>query len=77
MGNKFLELYSALWEPRIGDKVRIIKVLDSNKKPTSFWYYKIGDCGIVNDDANIHYRAVEVKFHNGIYGVYFDEMTLL
>jgi hypothetical protein len=56
--NKFLKKYPSLWEPRIGDKVRVIK------KTLSFSRYEIGFCGVIThieEDEPIYLVRTETR----------------
>jgi hypothetical protein len=60
--NKFLEQYPALWVPKVGDRVRIIKLVDNG-------HYQIGDVGViygVSGDLNLIAYAYYIKFDNHI-----------
>ena len=62
--NKFLDLYPQLWEPKVGVKVKIVKILTRDKKPTDNWNYKIGDTGeIIHVMSLTRYTLYQVKFH--------------
>jgi hypothetical protein len=86
-GNKFLERYPALWEPRIGDRVRIISVYDFNNtridtSSSSFsWYYQIGDVGIIEEteSSNSGYILYHILFdrNNKMYVTYRHEIELI
>jgi hypothetical protein len=68
MSNKFLEKYPQLHEPKIGDRVRIIKLLDGHKNNVNSWYYNIGAVG----------QIVEIldTYAHTVYRIQFDRQTV-
>jgi len=61
--NKFMQKYPQLWSPKIGDKVKIVKLLDISDTPVPIWVYSIGDKGEIVWLCN--HNVVEVLFSNG------------
>jgi len=52
--NKFLSTYPQLWEPRIGDNIKIIKIVNASGEiePESKYFhysYSIGEQGVIVD----------------------------
>lgn len=77
--NKFLNLYPAFWEPKIGDTVRVIKILDEHGKvnPHVSYGYKIGDYGVIVDHANLNgLLAYRVRFEQSDWLVFKEELEL-
>jgi hypothetical protein len=77
MGNKFLKLYPMLVFPCSGDKVKIVRVLNSAKQEiVKGGGYKKGDIGIIKDVYKPGY-SYSVVFHNCLsYAVYDEEIEL-
>jgi hypothetical protein len=76
--NKFLEKYPRLREPRIGDKIQIIKII--NDIGTGDYNYKLGDTGVILNKYNNPFKGVHlylIDFENTKCVVYKDEFTIL
>jgi hypothetical protein len=59
--NKFLEKYPELWEPKVGDIVQVVYVLDCNGfLVKNTWNYAIGETG----------KIVAVPTITGGFGLY-------
>jgi DUF1009 family protein len=43
--NKFLKQYPQLWFPKVGDKIRIIRLLDMDKTEIQKWHYNKNEVG--------------------------------
>jgi hypothetical protein len=66
MGNKFLEKYPTLWNPKIGDKVKIILVLSAQKAicADGEWSYNKNEVGIITGYGIYgEYNTYQVLFH--------------
>jgi len=78
--NKFLSKYPNLWIPKIGDKVRVIQVLDSlgdivTNPSEKGWSYNTNDIGFILKISTIVYDICLVK-NNDIVTVYKQEVEL-
>jgi hypothetical protein len=60
--NKFLKLYPQLRDPDIGDKIKIVQVLNARKCPVDKWYYSINDVGTL----------VYINSTESVYEIYFE-----
>jgi hypothetical protein len=69
--NKFLKLYPKLLTLRPGDKVKIVRVLNSNKKEAKYWPYEKGDIGVIKHIYNDWY---EIIFNDHIFVVFDEEI---
>jgi hypothetical protein len=48
MSNKFLERYQALWDPKVGDKVRVVQLTrSSGTSRFTASRFTVGDIGII------------------------------
>jgi hypothetical protein len=83
--NKFLKQYPQLWEPKIGDIIKIRKCINIRKHPTDDLEYKIGDTGIISEiDHSPYFKGenlYKIEFHNKIVSydmsyVYREEIEL-
>ena len=91
MKNKFLEKYPQLREPRIGDCIKVTRILnadgslcldvDGNPKTTNTYFkYGINDIGyIYNIGTNTHnFKFYTIKFKNkNNASVYKDEFIII
>jgi hypothetical protein len=80
--NKFIKTYRAFWNPKVGDRVKIIKLLDENKRPIEKWHYNIGDQGVIHNLVltTTYGYAYDIKFDNNnqdIITAYKEEIELL
>lgn len=55
--NKFLKQYPKLREPKVGDRIEIVKTINANKK------YQIGDTATITHIGN---TLTIVQFNNGL-----------
>jgi hypothetical protein len=83
MSNKFVVKYPALWEPKIGDKIKIVRLLDGSKHEVSKWHYHIGDRGAIvsrsreklnHDSTQIWVYEVLFIRYKVAFSVYREEM---
>jgi len=81
--NKFIKKYQIFWEPKIGDRVQIIKIVDflgNEFNNNNSWYYNVGDYGkiikIEETTSNILYYILFDK-SNKTYITYKNELKLV
>ena len=75
--NKFLDLYPKLRQPKAGDTIQVICVLDGLKKPVDDWIYKIGDTAVV-ENYEEESNACNVTFDTGLNtGIYREEFIII
>jgi hypothetical protein len=63
--NKFLEIYPQLIEPKVGDRVKIIKLLSGFKCSVDTWFYCINDVGTI----------IKRSSNEWVYEIYFSKYT--
>jgi hypothetical protein len=73
--NKFLNKYPSLWEPVIGDRVRVIQVLNHSKQLATNWAYSAGEEGEIVEIYDYVYMIKFDKDEN--YTVFKEEIELI
>ena len=66
--SKFLKQYPALWTPKIGDRIRVIKVLDGDRKEVEKWDYTKNDTGIIT-------HSLLNQYDEYVYNIKFDSYS--
>jgi hypothetical protein len=83
--NKFLKTYPQLWEPKVGDYIRIKMCLNTRKLISYSTEYDIGDTGTIARISNSPFfdneKVYRIEFHDkdiedDLSYVYFEEMEL-
>ena len=76
--NKFLEQYQKLRDPKAGDVIQVIRVLNGLKKPVDHWSYKIGDTAVVeNYEEESNACNVTLDITGICVGMYREEFIII
>ena len=78
--NKFLTKYPQLRTPKVGDKIRVIKLMNFKREIVYTLYdYEIGDTGTITFVNHVHLGTViNVQFTKGTHAsLYLDEVEYI